>query len=467
MSENYRSGNSRLLAKSLDQLGHPLAVLDRRGAITFVNAAMCAMVKADATQLVGQLSSWQIPADDEPFAALRTALAPPAGALQGKVVTRQLTTPIVFGSLHTGQLFVPLLDSDGSVEATVVVLGNWQEISAQVPLNDGSLSARNRLPDSALVQIRSRWQSLDGLHSLIGSSPAIQLAMARAQLAIAQPCGLLVSGHRGTGATEVVRGVFLGRLKKAGLNKVAGQFFPINCSLLEAELLEGMLDVLASRLRPDARSESQLLILEQLEELGEAGLQRLLAWLDDFGGKCTLAATSFLRAEQLAERSLPWRDLISRIATVEIVLPPLSQRREDIPLLATHFLASSCQQKHRAPLTFTAEALQLLTAFPWPENLSQLSQAIDDAVSHAVLVSTIQVSHLPVAIRTFASTGQSTQSQNLEPIELDQVLLGLERTIILRALKLSPRNRAKVARLLGISRARLLRRIEQLGLNSP
>lgn len=464
--ENFRSGNSRLLAKSFDQLGHPLAVLDRRGAIAFVNSAMCAMIKADATQLVGQSSSWQIPADDEPFAALRTALAPPAGALQGKVVSRQLTTPIVFGSIHTGQLFVPLLDNDGSVEATLVVLGNWQEISAQVHTARGSLIGQKPIPDSTLAQIRSRWQTLDGLHSLIGTSPAIQLAMTRAQLAMGQPCGLLVSGRRGTGTTEVVRGVFMGRLKKAGLNRIAGQLFPVNCSLLEVELLDGMLEVMASRLRPEAQSISQLLVLEQLEDLSEAGLPHLVAWLDNFDRQCTVAATSSLGAEQLAAKSHAWRALVSRIATIEISLPPLCHRSEDISLLATHFLAQSCQHKNRAPLTFTSEALQLLTAFPWPENLTQLAQAIDDAVNHAVLVSSIQVNHLPVAVRTFASTGLSTQSQNFEPIDLDQVLLDLERTIVMRALKLLPRNRAAVARLLGISRARLLRRIEQLGLNS-
>ncbi len=466
MSESFRSGNSRLLAKSLDHLGHPLAVLDRRGAITFVNAAMCALVKANATQLVGLASSWHVAEDEQPFAALRTALAPPAGALQGKVVTRQLTTPIVFGSVHTGQLFVPLLDDDGSVETTLVVLGNWQEINAQVANSEPSTPGRYRMQDAALVQIRSRWQTLDGLHALIGSSPAIQLAMTRAQLAITQACNLLVCGPRGTGKTEVVRGVFLGRLKRLGLNKISGQFFPVNCSLLEVELLEGLLEVLESRLRPDAQNVSQLLLLEQLEDLSEAGLQRLIGWLDNHDKRCTVAATTGHPAEQLAERSPQWRKFISRVAAVEVILPPLGERREDIPLLANHSLAISCQQKKRAPLTFTPEALQILTAFSWPDNLAQLVQAIEEAVTHAVLVSNIQVSHLPVAVRTFASTALSRESQGVESIDLDQVLLELERTIIMRALKHSPRNRAQVARRLGISRARLLRRIEQLGLDS-
>ncbi len=472
MLESYRSGNSRVLAKTLDQLGHPLAVLDRRGAIAYANAPLCAMVKGDATLLVGKQCSWQIAPDASPFSSLLTALAPPAGALQGRIVTRRLSTPIVFGSVHTGQLFVPLLDIDGTVEATVVVLGNWNEINAQLPMLDPLSAPWKRIQETTLGQIRSRWSTLDGLHALIGSSPAVELAMVRAQLAMSQACSLLVSGPRGTGKTEIVRGIFLGRLKKVGMNKIAGQLFPLNCSLLETELLEGMLDVWTGRLKPEGEPVSQLLLLEQLEDLTLAGVERVNAWLDDHGRRCTVAATSRESVERLASRSADWRRLVSRLAVVEIVLPALSERREDIPLLATHLLAYSCQQKSRAPLTITPETLQLLTAFPWRDNLTQLAQAIDEAVNHAVLVASIQVVHLPVAIRTLASTlqvregGPAGEGGIVEPIELDQVLLELERTMLRRALKLSPRNRAQAARSLGISRARLLRRIEQLGLGS-
>ncbi|MEZ6076233.1 MAG: PAS domain-containing protein [Pirellulaceae bacterium] len=123
MTDSFRSGNSRTLAKTLDQLGHPLAVLDRRGVIVFVNLPLCQLFKADATQLVGQSCSWQVAEDDSPFGALLTALAPPAGALQGKLVVRRLTTPIVFDSTQTGQLFIPLLDDEGTPQATLVALG--------------------------------------------------------------------------------------------------------------------------------------------------------------------------------------------------------------------------------------------------------------------------------------------------------------------------------------------------------
>ncbi len=462
MLPSFRSGNSRTLAKTLDQLGHPLAVLDRRGALAFVNAAMCAMAGADATQLVGRQCSWQIASDDTPFAAILTALAPPAGTLKGKIVARQLSLPIVFGSTETGQLFIPLLDNEGAVEATLVVLGRWQEILAQVPQPDFAAAQRTR--NECLVQIRSRWPTLDGLHALLGRSPAMQLAMTRAQLALTECCSLMITGPRWIGKTQLVQGVFISRLKKAGLPKIAGQLFPLACDILEAELFEGMLDVFTDRFRDNIPRVARLLVLEQFDKLTPAAVKKLLDWLESYGSQCEVAAITQVSADELSRRSPLWQKLIAIVAAIEIVLPPLRERREDIETLASHLLAAACQSKGRANLTFSDEALQLLIAFPWPENLSQLAQAIDEAVNHAVLATAIQVNHLPVAIRTFASTVAQAKATHVEPIDLDQVLQELERIMLARALKLSPRNRAQAARWLGISRPRLLRRIEQLGL---
>ena len=467
MTEEYRGGNSRLLARALDQMGNPLAILDRRGAILFVNAAMCRLVKAEATQLVGQQSSWQIAADDRPLGALLTALAPPAGAMQGRVVARQLVAPVVFGSPHTGQLFVPLADGAGGADATLVMLGQWEAIQDQLPPLEPTPGGRRRTAESILVQIRGRWQSLDSLHALVGTSPAAGLAMQRSQLAVAHQGSVWLAGPRGSGKSEVVKGIFLGRLKKCGLNKLAGHHFPVSCSLVHGELLQGMLDVFASRLRPDVSAAGQLLVLEQPEELTSAGVETLHGWLEQHGGTCTLAATSHMRAEELALRGPEWHALIARLAAVEIVLPPLAARREDIPVLAVQMLAAVCEQKGRAPLALSQEAVELLMAYPWPENVAELARAMEEAVRHAVLVASIQVPHLPVAIRTYASTLQPASSAELPSVDLDQILLEVERTLLQRALKLSPRNRAQAARWLGVSRARLLRRIEQLGLEKP
>ncbi len=465
MNQETRGGNSRLLAKSLDQLEQPIAVLDRRGIILFVNAALCRMVDAAATSLVGQFCSWQIADDDAPLAAILTALAPPAGALQGKVTARQLTTPIVFGSTATGQLFLPILDHDRLVHQTLVVLGKWEDIETQLPLNAAVTDLhRRRQTERTLVSIRSHWKAINQLTSLIGESPAIELAMTRAQLAVASDCHFLVTGPQGLHKTEIAQGILLGRLRRAGIKRLAAQFLPLDCAVLDDNLFAGMLEVFAGRLRDNSPKLAQQLHLSHIDSLTAVGVQQLLEWFGQYAGRCTLSATSLFEMEQLVARGGAWPRLIAKLAELHVHLPPLSQRAEDIAPLAQQALASFCTRTDRAQLVYSPAALDVLALFPWPGNLTQLTEVVQDAVKHAVLSASVQVNHLPVAVRTYASTAVQASSVQVEPIDLDEVLLEVEKVLLQRALRLSPRNRAQAARWLGISRPRLLRRISQLGL---
>ncbi len=467
MNHDFKGGNSRLLARLLDQFDLPMAILDRQGQIVFVNAALCQMGSVDATVLVGKTCSWQI-SEDGPIAAILTAFAPPAGALEGRAVIRRLVSPIVFGSIHTGQLFLPQCDQSGSVIWTLVILGSVEQLQPMLAV-DPTAHVRSQ-PDRALVQIRSRWKSLDGLLALVGTSPAIELAMQRCQLAVSNLCNVLISGPAGVGKHDLSQGIFLSRLKAAAagspgnINLSIGQCFPIDCRRLDAELVDSMLEIFVGRLRPDLPRAAQQLILTGVDRLSEAALDRVIAWLDQISSHATVVSTSTLDATQIASRGARWSRLLSRIAAIELHLPGLAARREDIAPLALQSLSEACKQADRAQLTLANETLNLLEAFSWPDNLRQLRSAMFESVKSAVLSSAIQPNHLPVAIRTYSSTVAVEQMGAVDPIDLDSVLVELEKVMLRRALKLSPRNRAQAARLLGISRPRLLRRIVQLGI---
>lgn len=460
MSEQFRGGNSRQLAKTLDLFDRPLAILDRKGQIVFVNSAMCQLANLDATVLVGKQTSWEI-SEDSPQAALLTALAPPASVRQGQVAVRRLTTPVVFGSSATGQLFVPLMDTDQVVHSTLVVLDRWEAIQSQVVQPSESANTLGQA-ERIVADVRSRWPQLDGLHGLLGESSAIRLAMTRAQLALTGDCHCLIHGPPQVGKSQVAKGVFTGRLHHAGLPQVSGQFFSIDCQLLDATLIDGMLEVFAGRLHPSLGKRAHLLVLDHLDALPDAGLPLVLNWLQTHVDASAVAGVSRVSPEALVGRGPMWRELVHRLAEIEIALPALHARREDVVPLAQHFLAGSCRRAERAMLSLAPDTQDQLVAYPWPQNLAQLRAAIEEAVNMAVLTSSIQVSHLPAEIRAFKSTAE--QATLIEPIDLDQVLLDVERVMIRRAIKLSPRNRAQVARWLGISRPRLLRRISQLGL---
>jgi transcriptional regulator with PAS, ATPase and Fis domain len=462
MDHEFKGGNSRILGRMWDHFDLPLAILDRQGQIVFVNAAMCAMCSADATTLVGKTVSWQIAADS-PLAAMLTALAPPAAALDGRASVRRLLTPVIFGSAHTGQLFIPLKNNSDVVQWTLTVFGEFQRLQAMMPTD--SVASSRPQPDRTLLQIRSRWKTLDGLTALLGSSPTAKLAMQRCQLALQQNCNLLITGPAGVGKHDIAQAVFLNRLKSAGLNANQGQCFPIDCRKLDADLVDSLLEIFAGRLRNEAPLSSQQLILTGIDQLTEPALKRVLVWLDQIYGHATVVGTSSQPAAEFFKRGSAWQELISRVAAVEIYLPGLSQRREDIAPLAVQALAEACQAAERAQLTLSSDALHLLEAFSWPNNVRQLVAAMQEAVKAAVLTSAILPNHLPVAIRTFPGSVAESSAAQVQPVDLDVILLDVEKIMIRRALKLSPRNRAQAARLLSVSRPRLLRRIEQLGLN--
>ncbi|MCR9296475.1 MAG: hypothetical protein NXI32_27510, partial [bacterium] len=115
MNSQHRGGNSRLLAKHLDSLDRPAAFMDAKGHLVYVNAALCEMANADATQLVGKQVCWEIPADDIPFHSLLTALAPPAAAREGRIAVRSCNLPISSGYQADSQLFLPVTNAAGDV----------------------------------------------------------------------------------------------------------------------------------------------------------------------------------------------------------------------------------------------------------------------------------------------------------------------------------------------------------------
>ena len=110
--------------------------------------------------------------------------------------------------------------------------------------------------------------------------------------------------------------------------------------------------------------------------------------------------------------------------------------------------------------------MDLLVAYSWPGELRQLRGALESAVGQAFLTTVIQPEHLPVELRTFASGVLVETQTQMEPLSLDQLLEDVERDVLQKALEAMPRNRAQVARTLGISRPRLLIRISQLGLDA-
>jgi DNA-binding NtrC family response regulator len=157
------------------------------------------------------------------------------------------------------------------------------------------------------------------------------------------------------------------------------------------------------------------------------------------------ATNADLAAEVAAGRFR--EDLLFRLNTIELHLPPLRARREDIPLLAAHFLQRHAA-RYRKPLDgFDAEALELLLAHPWPGNVRELDHAVERAV---LLTAGPRVTGGDLALRAGAG------GPRLEELPLEEV----ERLLIRKALDRAGGNVSQAAKALGLSRSALYRRLE-------
>ena len=164
-----------------------------------------------------------------------------------------------------------------------------------------------------------------------------------------------------------------------------------------------------------------------------------------------IAATNAdLRAEVAAGRFR--EDLFFRLNTVEIHLPPLRERREDIPLLAAHFLAQSAARYRRRVVAFTPEAMRALLAYAWPGNVRELAHAVERAV---LLAEGDQVTPPDLNFRPVSEIAPRLEEMSLEEVE---------RVLVEKALARHGGNVTLAAQALGLSRSALYRRLQRHGL---
>ena len=479
MSESFRGGNSRVLARQLDMLRWPVVVLDQRQQIVFVSAALCELLQIEATRLVGLSCSPQLAADvgrdtragDKPSGEaspippqLSMILAPPSDVLHGRAAVRQVPWPPQQPLGFAGQAFVPLIDEDPSAGLILVLFGEANVLRERLLPLAPPIPPRGSAADEVLIRLRSQWQQLDGLWQLLGSSSTIKLAMRRAQLAIRSPSGVWISGPAGSGKGELARRLSVLRARDLDLPASAIGRLPIDCGLTDATALASQLESLTTRMRPGLPQLATHLILDRADTLSPSAVELLMEWLLEHGSRLCVIATSQRTVGELTQGNSVLAALAQTIGTIEIEIPPLGMRREDVAILVEHQLTAAAATAGRRLPGIASATLELLQAYPWPGNMTEVQQVAGEMLNNAVLTATIQPNHLPLQLRTFAGS-LGGQTASVEPISLDEVLLDLERVMLQRAIKLSPRNRARAARLLGISRPRFLRRIAQLGLD--
>jgi DNA-binding NtrC family response regulator len=295
---------------------------------------------------------------------------------------------------------------------------------------------------------------------------------------------VLVTGESGTGKELIARSIHLQS------RRGDGPFVPVNVGAIPETLIESELFGAVRGAFTGANSDRTGLVEEAnrgtlfLDEIGDmpAAIQvKLLRTLENgevrrLGDQTTrlvdvrvVAATHRdLQAEVAAGRFR--QDLYYRLNVVQIDLPPLRERREDIGLLAAYFLDRYAARAGRAAMSFSAEAEALLERHDYPGNVRELEHAIEHAVAVAD-GSVIGVADLPAAVRAprllpahHATTGPAPAAAPVEKPREMWSLEEVEREHIVRVLEALHGNVTQVAHRLGISRTTLWRKMREYGL---
>lgn len=444
----------RWLAESMT----PVYAVDEQRVVLYANAAVEAWLGVDAEMLRGVRCDYHsLPASDSPDAKfLAAALCPPPTALAGERLAGLLTVRTASGVISRRNCeYLPLSGQAGEVIGVLVLVAaiETDESDALESLTgDDSPEQLHRRLQSA----RQAWWDRFQLDHLVGESPAIRKAREQAQWASEGRARVVVSGPPGSGRESLLRAIH------RGTQSLPPPVVAWDAALLDAELLKRAIEAV-TRGRGD-QSTTPTVLVKEIDRLA-AETQHLLAdYLLSTRHPPRTLATSSTPLAALARTGAFRPELAAWMGTVEIEIPPLRQRLMDIPLLVQAAVEQWNSRGNKQLSGANAESLELLMRYAWPGEARELSQLVFESCERC-LGTTVAAEDLPSIIRHAASAARSSRRE--APVKLDDLLLDVERELLRRALRNSKGNRARAARALGISRPRLLRRIEQLGLDSP
>jgi DNA-binding NtrC family response regulator len=203
-------------------------------------------------------------------------------------------------------------------------------------------------------------------------------------------------------------------------------------------------------------------LLRDADQLSAESQAALAGMLETAGFPWRVLATSTEPLLDLPRRGMFREDLAARLSTITIELPALARRRDDLPLLAQAMLEEQNARGGRQVGGFSPEALDRLCLYNWPGNVAELAQVVVESHARAS-AALVARDDLPERLRLAAEAAARPRRKE-EPIQLDEFIAHIERELIRRALARAKGNKAKAARLLGLNRPRLYRRMVQLGL---
>jgi transcriptional regulator with PAS, ATPase and Fis domain len=291
---------------------------------------------------------------------------------------------------------------------------------------------------------------------------------------------ILITGETGTGKEVVARAIHHNSPRRVH------RFVALNCSAIPETLLEAELfghvrgaftGAVGHRVGRLEQAHKGTLLLDEVGTMSSALQMKLLRVLQEreferVGDSHTtkvdvriIAATNSDLARMVADGQFR-EDLFYRLNVIPVQLPPLRDRKEDIPLLVQHFLEKFRTEvaSGRGVITISQEAMRRLMTYHWPGNVRQLENIVERAVAFSAGRSQIDVDDLPPEVQGAQGPVQSTTSVALpeDGLDLDAFVASIERELIERSLERTGGNKGQAAKLLNLKRTTLVEKLKRL-----
>jgi Nif-specific regulatory protein len=335
------------------------------------------------------------------------------------------------------------------------------------PIADHVVQVQGRVVDKELAHLQQKLHADD----VLGTGPAMRRLLQEVQAVAALDVSVLLSGETGTGKSQ------LARLIHQNSGRAGGPFLEVNCATLQDQLFENELFGAVSGAHSTAtkRTEGKVaaaeggtLFFDEVAELSltaQAKLLQLLQSKEYFplgasrpmkANARVLAASNIDLGQAVAAKRFR-QDLFYRLQVVSIRLPSLSERTEDVPLLARHFCESACNRHGLPNLSLSTTALRSLEATVWPGNVRELANCVEAAAIRAAGEGANQISVAHLFRRSVTPSGPTT-------LTFQEETRRFQSEVLQRALAACDWNISATARQLDLTRAHVYNLIKSFGL---
>jgi two-component system response regulator AtoC len=373
---------------------------------------------------------------------------------------------------------------DLEIAVKAIKMGAFDYLTKPLDFDRLSTVLRNALNLSVLkeevTELQNKLRQSELFTDIVGESEKVNEVFELVNKVLETDINVMIIGESGTGKELVAKALHLGSKRREG------PFVAVNCSAITTELAESLLFGHKKGSFTGA-TEDRAGYFEQadkgtlfLDEIGDMDLEiqaKVLRILEEknvrrLGEKeerlinfRVISATN-RELSQAASANNFRQDLYFRLEEYPIYLPPLRERKEDLPLLAQHFLNEFCESNSLSSKQFSKNAIQKMVQYSWPGNIRELKNVVRRTAIRADtdLIDEMEFGKLvgnsqPEEDRSETTSGEERQSLEGEFTPLNEI----EKQAIEKAYFHSDRNAAEAAKLLGISRATMYRKLKQFG----